>query len=515
MLAVLSTASSAWALDTEVTANTAAQAYELRSPFGDPLLSRRRVTQTLGLGVYDIVGDSEHPEAPQLFLKLRMRFDADFGIQDSETTYNRGDPNSRFVPGLSQAPLDLMYGYLEGKNLLGGWFGFRAGRQYVTDALGWWSFDGGMARLTAPYVHVEAYGGYEQRAGLPLSTGRFERDGVWRGDRNPLTGQADVFPMFQQAQMAPAYGIGLESAGPTWIHGRFDYRKVMNTGETTTRPFVDSTGQIATTTGGTRTSSERIGYAMDVTAGEYAAAKAGVVYDLYNALFGSYYGTVDAFVTQRVTVSADYDYYRPTFDGDSIWNWFTHGPITTGTLRAGWNVTDALDVSASAGIRWWETDDDPTAIVTANTRPPPGPGIDPYRAQDPNGTALSDPEASNPTRTKDWLGSAYGRYRWETGRAGLRGVLETGDRGKREGVDVNAEKYFEGKTYMIEGRGSVFDWTDEIRPDRSATSFGYVLGGGWQPADYAQVVLEWEHNMNRLVGQRYRVLALLNVQVIK
>ncbi len=52
----------------------------------------------------------------------------------------------------------------------------------MSDVLGWWSFDGALLRVTTPYyVQLEAYGGLEQRGGLPLSTSRFERQGIWRG----------------------------------------------------------------------------------------------------------------------------------------------------------------------------------------------------------------------------------------------------------------------------------------------------------------------------------------------
>jgi len=50
---------SAAAFETEVDATTDAQFYTLRSPWGDPLIRRRRYTQTLGLGVYDIQGPDE------------------------------------------------------------------------------------------------------------------------------------------------------------------------------------------------------------------------------------------------------------------------------------------------------------------------------------------------------------------------------------------------------------------------------------------------------------------------
>ncbi len=495
-------APSARAFDAEVTSDTAAQAYSLRSPFGDPILFRRRVTQTLGLGMYRLLPD-EKPGGPQLFVKLRMRLDADFGVEASERRYDAGSAESRYTPGLAEAPIDLMYGYVEGRNLAGGWLGFRAGRQYVVDALGWWSFDGALVRLTPPYVHVEVYGGFEQRGGLPLSLGRFERGGVSRGDREAaLSGAPDAYRHFQQAAMAPAYGVAIESAGPTWIHGRLDYRRVSNRGTATTLALPDATGATSATISGTRTSSERVGYAVDGTAGRWGAARAGVVYDLYNRFVSSYYVSADGFVTRRLTVTADYDMFRPTFDGDSIFNWFTHWGMKTATLRGAMTVTDRLDVAASGGARWYETDDDPAVSPTAATGVLPSGG---------GGVATSNPETGAASTMRDWLGSADARYRWDSARVALRGVFESGDRGKREGVDLSGDKSFRGGRYFALARASVFDWRDELRPDRSATSVGYVLGAGFAPSEFARTRIEWEHNTNKLVGQRYRVLAWLTV----
>jgi hypothetical protein len=62
---------------------------------------------------------------------------------------------------------------------------------------------------------------------------------------------------------------------------------------------------------------------------------------------------------------------------------------------------------------------------------------------------------------------------------------------------------------------SVYDWVDDLRPDRNATSFAYTIGGAFRPSPVAEAMLEWEHDMNRLVGQRFRVLAVLNLTVTK
>lgn len=498
VLLLVLTAKPAGAVEAEVTSTTAAQAYSLRSPFGDPVLLRRRFLQTIGLGLYDIAGDRERATDPNVSFKLRLRFDADPGIDTNERSFSRA-ADSRYVPGLSEAALDLMYGYLDAKKLAGGWLGFRLGRQYIADSLGWWSFDGGLVSVTAPYVKVEAYGGFEQRGGLPLSSGRYERSGVWRGDRSgALDGQSDIYPYYLRSKPAPAYGVAIESNAPYWVHGRLDYRKVLNTGEVLTTPYIDAAGRFRTTDQ-TRTSSERLGYSLDITIPDIAGLKAGLVYDLYNRLFSSFYGNVDVFAGQRVTASAEYDYFKPTFDADSIFNWFSRSAITTLTSRVSVNITDEIDMAASGGARFFETDDDPDA---------------PALGESNSQGKLADPEANNPKKLVDGLGNLHGRYRGQSVRVGARGVFEAGERGRREGVDLSGEKDFSGGRYTARLRGSLFDWDDKLRADRSATSFGYVVGGAVRPADFAQVMLEFEHNMNRLVGQRYRVLAVVNLQVM-
>lgn len=472
-------AAPAGAFDAEVTANTAAQAYALRSPFGEPLLFRQRVTQTLGLELFRLLPD-ERPGGPELFVKLRLRFDNDFGVAGSESSYFRSDALSRYVPGLDASPLDLMYGYVEGRRLAGGWLGFRAGRQYVVDPLGWWSFDGGLVRAGVPRLFAELYGGFEQRGGLPLSTGRYERDGVWRGDRSQaLAGQPDVFPSYLEAASAPAWGAALEGGPATWLHARATYRKVWNRGAVVTQPFALPDGSFASVDGA-RTSSERAGAALDATWAERGALRAGAVYDLYNALFASHFASLDAYLGERLTATLEYDYYRPTFDGDSIWNWFTRSPITTLDARAAWTPLPALDLAATAGARRWASDGEGAAA------------------------ALVDGVASADARAR--LGD-YG--------LGARAVGEWGERGRREGLDLYGQRDLDGGKYFVLARTSFYEWDDALRPERSAASVGYVLGGGWRPAAYADARLEWEHNANRLVGQRYRIVALLNLWVSK
>jgi hypothetical protein len=125
------------AADVEVSSDTSAQFYDLRSPTGETVIARRRFTTSLGVSAYNIWA-AERPMGgslgPELTFRARMRYDADYGANPAEVDVTN---YGRFVPGFSRGPVDLMYGYVEGRRFLNGWLGFKVGRQYTTDALGW------------------------------------------------------------------------------------------------------------------------------------------------------------------------------------------------------------------------------------------------------------------------------------------------------------------------------------------------------------------------------------------
>jgi hypothetical protein len=457
--------------------------------------------QTLGLRADNLQG-AHRPGEASYGVVLKLRVDADFGLSTStggnaETTYATGD-GVHYVPGLAPAPLDLMYGYVEGRDLARGWLGFRLGRQYMTDVLGWWSFDGGLLRVTTPfYVKAEIYGGFEQRGGLPLSSSRYEAQGVWRGSHAGFGGAGQPaltdYPSFQEAEPAPAFGAALETSGPSWVHGRLVYRRVYNTGSSITQQFPEPGGGYRVVKG-TRLSQEKLGYAAEVSKASLGALKGSFAYDLYSQLVGSWSGGVEAYLGERATVGADVDYYVPTFDADSIWNWFTRSPITTATGRVAVQLSKRVNVAASGGVRLWSAEGDPESFGQGQ---------------------LEKADRREETMTLDVLGNASGRYRFGSGDVGARGMLQTGERGHRVGGELSGEKRLDGGRYAVGARTSLYDWADPLRPDRDATSFGYVLGFGYRPAHVANVRIEWEHDMNRLVGQRFRVVALLDLLVMR
>jgi hypothetical protein len=492
--ALLGAAAEARALEPEVTSETAAQFYEMRSPTGETVIARRRLMTTLGVSVYDLYDKAEDPSGPNLSFRARLRYDADYGGSAGETeAANFGS----LVPGFSRGPVDLMYGYVEGRRFLKGWLGFKVGRQYVTDALGWWSFDGGEVRVTSPFfLAAELYGGFEVRGGLPLSTPRFERDGVWRGDRQGY--DPTLYPSFQPSSVAPAFGAALESTGITWLHGRLSYRRVYNTGGSNLSQFPSG----LTTPGiyeGSRISQERIGYAVDGSLPTLGGVRAGLAYDLYMGRFNNLFASVDAYATKRLTLSADYDYFLPSFDADSIWNLFAVMPSNDVSLRSSLQVTDKTAVSASAHARLFKVQTaafDNLQFATA-----------------PNGLPAAN---YFPESAFDMVGGGNlaARHRWGEGELAARGALDTGRGGGRMGMDVSGRRVLETR-YILSGRAGVWQWNDKLRPGRDATSFGYVAGVGYKLFPRSQALVEFEHNMNRVVGQRFRVMLWLTVAVSK
>ena len=489
------------AMDSEVTSDSTAQAYDLRSPTGETLLSRRRFTTMLGVGVYDLFDQRAaapgDPTVPEVSFRARLRYDADYGM--SGATVDPGNPTS-LVPGAMQSNVDLMYGYLEGRRFLKGWLGFKLGRQYMTDALGWWSFDGGEVSATTPFfVKVEAYGGLEQRGGFPLSTSRFEADGVWRGNRSGY--DPSLYPQFQPAAIAPAFGAAIESTGVTWLHSRLSYRRVYDTGASNTSEFASGL-YTPVVYDGARISSDKLGYAADANLADVAGVKAGVVYDFYNAEATQLYATVDGYLGKKVTLSADYDYYVPTFDADSIWNFFAGEPMNDLGLRANVDVTDKISVSGGGKVRIYDVQTGPQAPGGSGTYAP-------Y----PNYSPAFDifPGNGHPF---DEGANLSARYRTGATLVSLRSAGNWGDEGDRVGADVAAQHVFESR-YVTSVRTGVWQWDDKLRPDRDATSFNYVLGAGYRFAPRCQTLFEFEHDMNRLVGQRIRLMLTLSLAVGK
>jgi hypothetical protein len=170
--------------------------------------------------------------------------------------------------------------------------------------------------------------------------------------------------------------------------------------------------------------------------------------------------------------------------------------MTTLVARAEWRPSRRFDVAASGGAKIFETEGDSGT----------------YRSVEETG---ADPDRSETGTLSDGIANLSGRHRWATGSVGLRGMAEAGRRGHRFGGDLTTKQELDGGLYDALAVVSLYDWDDALRPTRSATSFSYVVGGGVRPFERTRIGVEWEHATNRLVGQRYRLLATLDLTVLQ
>ena len=496
VVTLFSSRSLAW--EGEITSDSTMQIYDVRSPTGIPVLMRTRFTSTLGVAVYDLLETPKQAgqeNKPDLTFRARMRYDADYGAAVEEATQTVTD---RYVPGFSRGPVDLMYAYVEGRRFLKGVLGFKVGRQYVTDALGWWSFDGGQVRVTTPaYFAVEGYGGLEVRGGLPFSgsIGRWEADGVWRGDRSGM--DPTQYPSFQQDDVAPAFGVALETTGVSWLHGRLTYRRVYNTNDSIVSQFAN--GDLSPVTySGTRVSSDKLGYGLNANAPKIGGVSGGVVYDFYANTTQSIWATADLYLGKKVIASLDYDYFQPTYDADSIWNFFGAYPMNDVGARLLWDATQKLSFSAGAHVRVFQNDATPNPGAPSN--PPGSPPIDQFAPQQ--------------HFTFHGGGSLGMRFRRKDTLISSNAVVNVGDQGDRAGGDVMVERLFDAR-WVLSGRVGVWHWEDKLRPDRRTSSYGAMVGAAYRFFHGSQMGVEWENDINGIVGWRTRVLGYLRFVVTK
>jgi hypothetical protein len=390
-----------------------------------------------------------------------------------------------------------MYAYFEAEGLCNGVVGVRVGRQLVIDALGFWSFDGARLALSLPAgLELGAYAGYEPRPGLPLlATSRYAGDGVSRGNREAL--EHDAEPSFlDESRLAPALGawFGLRALGPfsAWI----GYRKVENRSRVRVAPFASAPGVQAPTFGEARTSSQRVAGSARLEWPGLASASGSAVYDLYTRLWSDLAVSVDAAPNRVLNVGGELRRSRPTFDADSIFNWFSQGATGKALGRVAYAPLRAFDTSFWWGVHWFETDADPhasSASAASNGAPERG------------GHNLTAGTAS--------------RLRLFPAELTLSMLAEAGERGRVAGADLALRTLLAGGLYDSLAMLSLYDWADPLRDERDATSLTYVLGAGVVTGSglfsRSRLGIEWEHTFNRLVSQRFRVLATLELGVFR
>src|SRR5262249_38662409 len=159
---------------------------------------------------------------------------------------------------------------------------------------------------------------------------------------------------------------------------------------------------------------------------------------------------------KKVTVSADYDYYVPTFDADSIWNFFAGEPTNDVGLRANVDVSDRLSIAGGGHVRVFN-------VQTSPFDPAKNGGVGYSPSPTYSAGAAYCPSNGHPF---DEGGNLVARWRKGDTLVTLRGSGNFGDEGQRVGGDVYGQRVFENR-YIASLRTGVWQWQDKLQPDRS------------------------------------------------
>jgi hypothetical protein len=459
---VLVCGASARAIEYAVDAQTVAQAYQVRAPFGGPVLSARRVTQTIGLSVAHAFG----ARGPRFSLRARLRIDGDFGDACGGAAARCLEETARerrtdFSPGFERRSIDVPFAYVDVSGLWGGAVDARAGRVMTADVLGFSLFDG--ARVRARFgaaLTAEALVGLEVRRGFALSNGRFERDGVLRLDRAGW--EPSLAPWVSDAIPAPLVGVAIETPEGLPAFARAVYRRVW------------------TAEG---VSEERAGASADAALHPWVRVRGTSAYSIPHRAFSVLGASVTvARPLAAWSVEGAIERVRPTFDPGSIWASLWADGTDEARARASLRAHERLALSVSAWGRRHALSESGPSRGAAWAR-------DLYSA----GCA--------------WT-AAYDAPAWDLG---ARAQVEAGSSGERGGLDVDGAIEPWGDRVRLDGRASLWWQRDAIRADRSGLSLSVVGGAATRLGALAWVHLDGEYDRNAIVGDRFRVSATLAV----
>lgn len=206
--------SAAVASEVRTVSKTIGEGYMVRVPGPDAtLLSRRRVVQYVGVGVYGILPPKRpdqlrrDPDDGQMRVVTSMRLRHDFGTFTRRAT---GDAQ-QLLQHIDGRQIDLLYGYLEGERLAG-FVDFKVGRQFEMSGLDFFAFDGGWVRARTPaHLSVEAFGGFSVDGTAVFGFPTFELDGTQGTGADRVS--------------SPVVGAAVALADVSWFDARLAYRR--------------------------------------------------------------------------------------------------------------------------------------------------------------------------------------------------------------------------------------------------------------------------------------------------
>jgi hypothetical protein len=465
-LGLLLSSGTALAYDFEITARTEGYGYQLRRYERDGIsfLNRRRITQYLGLRVFNLLEDGTAPYSRRrrgrppalLTFHAQLRFDSDFGAY--------GD-TSPPVPEVENNQLDLLLGALEGRNLWG-WVDFTLGRQLDVELQDFFAYDGLRVRVSSPWhVYAEAYLGAQVAGAHPFSSTIFETDGA-SGERS-------------RSAWSPSFGaaIGIDELG--WLSARLAYRGLASRAPET----VDPGGAEGASVWGIDQEALFFGLGLDLPVRRVRLRpQLGLRYNLLLASLDELQAAGAVRIGDLIEIHLEYLRARPHFDGDSIFNLFALEPYSELSSRGSLLLSPggtSLAISARAGYRWlWGVDGE---------------------------AGLGDEEGSSVLGLGlDW--------RLGRGRVSLEGYHLNGRQGATLGADLDG--LFALRRWLsLEGRLSLARLHDSTRPDGTLTAFGFQAGATLRLVTGLRLHLLLEDNVSRLYTSAFRLLGVVDLEL--
>ncbi len=315
-----------------LTTRTVFHAYQIQlQPLDDDGDQRNlnRFYQTLDVGGWSLLGGDFDVVAS-------LRYDTDFG-----TGFRRDTPPGEAIPAVDgRDDLDLLYLYVDWRNVIPRRLDLRFGRQVLIDDLAWYSLDGLKAtghifRKGENYLDVSAYVGLPVQFDVVFSSEPLLNDGteVYDGDglfHGLAFGGSVATRLFRHFSASLAYRQELVFRGDDIV--------VFPTGVDARDRSNDTIGLQESRLGAS------VGYSIkaldldvfarfnwDLMLGELEQARAGLA---YNPVRG-------------IHAQLEYLRVRPRFVGDSIFNFFNIFPYDRGRAEVNWEVLPGLELSAA------------------------------------------------------------------------------------------------------------------------------------------------------------------------
>ena len=311
-----------------LTSRTVFHAYQVQlQPLTDDsaLRNLNRFYQTLDIGGWSLIGGD-------VDVVMSLRYDTDFG-----TGFRRDTPPGEAIPNVDgRDDFDLLFAYVEWRNVIPRRLDLRFGRQVLMDDLAWYSLDGltltgHLYRDGENYVDMSVYAGLPVQFEVFFSSEPLLNDGIEEYDGSDFLGGLTfggsmAARLFRDLSASIAYRqeLVLRRDNLAVFPGEIgEERSEGKLGLQESR-FGASLGYTV------RSLSLDI-YARlnwDLLLGALEQARAGVA---YNPVRG-------------VHAQVEYLRVRPRFAGDSIFNFFNIFPYDRGRAEVNWEVLPGLEL---------------------------------------------------------------------------------------------------------------------------------------------------------------------------